>query len=111
MSKVPLTRKTNGTEGNIPNVLIGFTIYSSKFSTIIEAFQLFFSQDIMNVILLQTNEKPESFHSRKGKAFLPFVADEMEAFIGLIFILGTWHAAKEPICVLTNYVLFKFRQC
>lgn len=99
-AKVPFTTKIKRRKCNIQKVSPGLTRYSSQFSTIKEAFELFFVQDIMDVILSETNRKAESYYARNRKAFSPFVQEELEAFIGLLIIFGAWHVAKEPICVL-----------
>lgn len=99
-AKVPFAARIKRRKWNIQKVPTGLTRYSSQFSTIKEAFELFFSQDILDVILSETNRKAESYYARNGKVFRPIVQEELEAFIGLLIIFGAWRSAREPICAL-----------
>lgn len=60
-----------------------FDYNSSKYLRIKEAFQLFFLQDIMDLISLETTEKP-NFNYARNKAIYRFVQD-IERFIGKMY--------------------------
>lgn len=57
-SKIPYPQTRRGTS-NIIRKKAGLTTYSSNFTTELEAFLLFFSEDLMEIIVVETNKKAE----------------------------------------------------
>lgn len=54
----------------------------------------------MQTIKSETNRKAQAFYTNAGKYFEPIVKEEIEAFIGLLFIFGALHSSKEPLRML-----------
>ncbi|XP_031328259.1 piggyBac transposable element-derived protein 4-like [Photinus pyralis] len=99
-AKIPYVTRVKRAKHNIQKLPSGLTQYSSKFTSIKEAFDLFFSEDVINIILRETNRKAEFVYSKKNKAFVPIVKEEMDAFLGLLINFGAVHGNKEPVYVL-----------
>lgn len=99
-SKIPLNLRVKRAKHNIQKVKAGLTSYSSTFVSKKEAFCLFFDEQIIDTIITETNRKGQAFYENKNKQFVPIVRYEIEAFIGLLFILGALHSSKEPITML-----------
>ncbi|KAB0790110.1 hypothetical protein PPYR_15577 [Photinus pyralis] len=90
-AKIPYVTRVKRAKHNIQKLPSGLTQYSSKFTSIKEAFDLFFSEDVINIILRETNRKAEFVYSKKNKAFVPIVKEEMDAFLGLLINFGAVH--------------------
>lgn len=100
-AKLPFTSRVKRAKCNIQKVKSGLTQYSPSFTSKREAFYLFFDRQIMDTILAETNRKAQHYYGHKiGVKLPPFTREELEGFIGLLFIFGALHSAKEPITML-----------
>lgn len=82
---------------NILTKMPGRTNYSSNFTTKAEAFKLFFSNEIMDIVIRETNNRAQSI---LGDNWNPLNKEELYAFIGLLLIAGCFKANHEPILEL-----------
>lgn len=106
-SKIPGNTKVRRSKANIRRHALGLTNYSSDISSIKDAFLLFLSPDILNIIVTETNRKAQTYYDKwnienpnKIKVFVPVDSTEIEAYIGLLLILGALHGSKEAIDML-----------
>lgn len=82
---------------NILNERPGRTNYSANFTTKAEAFKLFFSDEIIEIVIRETNNRARSL---LGDNWNPVNKMELHAFIGLLLIAGCFKANHEPILEL-----------
>lgn len=82
------------------NILItkpGITSFSSNITTLTDAFDLFISQEILDILIEETNRRAISV---KGAEWKKVHLVEMKAFIGLLILAGSLKACQEPILEL-----------
>ncbi|KAB0805100.1 hypothetical protein PPYR_02070 [Photinus pyralis] len=106
-SKMPLSKRVRRSEANKIVAAPGLTHSSSEISTIRESFLLFFSDAMLDIIVIETNRKAKYFfdqhnatHPGNTKKFAPTNRIEIEAYIGLLITLGALQANTEPIEML-----------
>lgn len=75
----------------------GRTNYSLNFTTKAEVFKLLFSDDIIEIVIRETNNRAQSV---LGENWNPVTKEELFAFIGLLLIAGCFKANHEPILEL-----------
>lgn len=106
-SKIPVSKYTRRSESNKIVIRPGLTARSSAISSVKEAFLLFFSTDIIEIIVNETNRKAQHFFAEYNAAnpndtrrYAPTNKTEIEAYIGLLISLGALQSNTEPIELL-----------
>ncbi|XP_050313063.1 uncharacterized protein LOC126748103 [Anthonomus grandis grandis] len=106
-SKVPYPQTRRGAKDIIKNKQ-GITPYSSNFTTEIEAFLLFMSDNILNILVVQTNRKAEEvirqwnekYPHKLQRTWQLTDSMEIKAYLGILLIQGALQATKEPQKIL-----------
>lgn len=105
--KMPINNQVRRSQANKIVHVPGLTPTSAEIGTIKELFMLFFSDDIFNIILAETNRKAKFYfdnynetHPESTKKYVPTNRREIEAYIGLLITLGALQASTEPIEML-----------
>lgn len=106
-SKIPTSKYTRRSQANQILHAPGLIPKSSGISTIRDAFMLFFSADILDIIVTETNRKAKNFfdvynetHPDDTRKYVPTNRREIEAYVGLLITLGALKSSKEPIEML-----------
>lgn len=99
-SKIPYNCRVKRAKHNIYKIEPGLTPYSSTFTSKKEAFSLFFDEQMIDTIVLETNRKAQKYYVSQNKQFVLITRDEIEAFVGLLIIFGALHSSKEPVKML-----------
>lgn len=74
----------------------GLTEESKGIKTILDAFNLFITQDIKNIIVCWTNEKGTDVY----EDWIKVNTDELDAFISILIVMGIVHDNKTRLCDL-----------
>lgn len=84
----------------------GRTAYGENFTTAAEAFHLFMSDEIVDVVIQETNRRA---YTILGDDWKPVDKVEINAFFGLLILAGSFKANHEPILELwsTKYPSFQ----
>lgn len=92
---------------NIIRHELGMTNSSKNFESMLEVFSLFITDDIIDIIVNETNNKAISEYDKwntenpeKQKNWKPTDDIEIKAYIGLLISQGALNATKEPIEML-----------
>lgn len=106
-SKNPKNIKVRRSLTNILNIAPGLTAYSSGISSIRDAFLLFITPEIINIIVTETNRKATDFYERwnagnplKPRTFVPTSNNEILAYVGLLLTIGALKSSKESVDML-----------
>jgi len=106
-SKLRANTKVKRSIANIRRHVLGLTNYSNDISSMKNAFLLFLSEDILNIIVSETNRKAQAYYDKwnkdnpnKTKVYVCVDSIEIQAYIGLLLILGALHGSKEAVDML-----------
>lgn len=106
-SKCTLNTRVRRLQANVLKTPEGLTAYGSQFDTVAEAFFLFFTPEVINIIVTETNRKAHHHfskwnieHPEKVKKFVPTNETEIKAYIGLLITMGALQASGEAIHML-----------
>ncbi|KAG5897233.1 hypothetical protein JTB14_023652 [Gonioctena quinquepunctata] len=97
----------NSTGKNIIRQGLGLSEYTKSFETLVEAFSLFLTNNILEIIIEKTNEKAileygkwNEKHPENKKVGTPTDSVEVKAYIGLLLSQGALKARNEPVEML-----------
>lgn len=100
-------RGTKSTSKNIIRHGLGLTNYSKDFESIKETFFLFMSNEILEMIVVETNKKALYEHEKwnqenpeNKRKWMATDLIEIKAYIGLLISQGALKATKEPTEIL-----------
>ncbi|XP_031332326.1 piggyBac transposable element-derived protein 4-like [Photinus pyralis] len=103
-SKLPVNKISRRSRANILTVAPGS---NSKTSSIKDAFFLFFTPDILEILVRETNRKARQYFDEwnaanptRTKKYAATNDTEIEAYIGLLITMGALQASREPIEML-----------
>lgn len=103
-SKTPISKYTRRSQSNKVVVTPGLTPRSAAIFSVKDAFKVFFSPDIIEIVVNETNRKAKKFYDDYNAAnpndvrrYAPTNKTEIEAYIGLLISLGALHSNSEPI--------------
>ena len=83
--------------------LEGLNSKSINAKSILETFQLFFSTDIIELILTETNRKAQNEFSKIGKEWDEIDQTEFNAFLGILIFSGVTKLKRTPLFDLWQY--------
>ncbi|KAI2796661.1 hypothetical protein BLOT_015672 [Blomia tropicalis] len=83
--------------------LEGLKSKSINAKSILETFQLFFSTDIIELILTETNRKAQNELSKIGKEWNEIDQTEFNAFLGILIFSGVTKLKRTPLFDLWQY--------
>lgn len=99
-TRAPKTSKSRSS--NILREKKGLTNRSNNVSSIIDCFKLFFSEDLMEIVMKYTNKKARDFiksyndnHTNPVEPWIDVDSTEMQAFLGILILSGRFHESND----------------
>lgn len=109
-SQEPFSDKGRRLSKNILKKKPGLTVYSKQIKTPLDAFNLFITDEIIDIIVRETNAKAMHETKNNGTDWRKVTSLEIRGFIGILLLMGRCRAQRESIQELWDEKYLAFRR-